>query len=144
MKPAAHAVSIELEVPFHDVDGLRIVWHGHYLKYMELARTALMRSRGLDVRDVLELGYGLLVVETRIRHSFPLYYADKFRVTCWCVDIDNRVHVAYEIHNLTHGRRSARASTKMVTTDPQGNLLYETPHPIVDRLLDPGVRGELG
>jgi len=34
-----HAIEIRLEVPFHDVDALRIVWHGHYLKYLELART---------------------------------------------------------------------------------------------------------
>ena len=25
-------VSVELEVPFHDVDSLHIVWHGHYYK----------------------------------------------------------------------------------------------------------------
>lgn len=135
MKPAADAVSIELEVPFHDVDALKIVWHGHYCKYMELARTALVRARGLDMADVIGMGYGLLVVETRIRHVFPLRYGDRFRVTCWCVDLDHRIHVAYEIWNLTHGRRAARGSTKMVTTDAQGNLLYETPHAIASRLL---------
>ena len=40
-----HETSVEIEVPFHDVDALRIVWHGHYYKYLELARTQLLRSR---------------------------------------------------------------------------------------------------
>jgi len=66
-----HALSIDLEVPFHDVDGLQVVWHGHYLKYFELARTALMRSRHLDVQDLTALGYRQLVVETQCRHTFP-------------------------------------------------------------------------
>ena len=42
-----HEVHVDLEVPFHDVDVLQIVWHGHYYKYMELGRTALLRARGL-------------------------------------------------------------------------------------------------
>jgi len=41
--------TVELTVPFHDVDVLHVVWHGHYYKYLEVARTALMKSAGLDV-----------------------------------------------------------------------------------------------
>jgi acyl-CoA thioester hydrolase len=29
-------------VAFHDVDLMAVVWHGHYLKYLESARWALM------------------------------------------------------------------------------------------------------
>lgn len=130
MKPLEHGIEIRLEVPFHDVDALRIVWHGHYLKYLELARTALLRAGGLDMDGVMALGYGFLVVESRLRHSAPLRYGDQFSVRCWCVDLDHRLHLAYEIHNLTTGRRAARASTKLVTIDLQGNLQYETPDAI--------------
>ncbi len=133
MKPAAHAVSVELEVPFHDVDAVRIVWHGHYLKYMEIGRTALLRSVGLDVQQVLDMGFAMLVMESRVRHVFPLHYGDRFRVTAWCVDWDVRLNIAYEIHNLTHDRRAARAHTKLVTLGRDGQLLYETPGEIVSR-----------
>ena len=43
-----HEVRVQLEVPFHDVDRLGVVWHGHYFKYFELARTRLLRAIGLD------------------------------------------------------------------------------------------------
>ncbi len=56
--PRLHETSIEFEVPFHDVDALRVVWHGHYYKYLELARTALFRSSGLD-DDALARFFGL-------------------------------------------------------------------------------------
>ena len=31
-----------IEVPFHDVDTMNVVWHGHYLKYFEIARCKLL------------------------------------------------------------------------------------------------------
>jgi len=32
----------EFSVPFFDVDSMNIVWHGHYVKYFELARCQLL------------------------------------------------------------------------------------------------------
>ena len=32
---SAPGISIELEVPFHDLDALQIVWHGNYLPFGE-------------------------------------------------------------------------------------------------------------
>ena len=127
MRPPEHSVSVELEVPFHDVDSLHIVWHGHYFKYFELARTAFMRGRGLDVAEVVEAGYAMLVVDSRCRHSFPLRYGDRFRVTAWCVEWQHRVRIRFELWNMTHDRRSARGHTVLVTTDLGGALLFETP-----------------
>jgi acyl-CoA thioester hydrolase len=127
--------SVELEVPFHDVDPLHVVWHGHYYKYMEIARTQLMRGIGLDAEDMIGLGYALFVIESRCRYAFPLRYGDRFRVTAEIVDIDNRINISYEIFNLTRGRRSARGKTALVTTDMQGNLLLETPEAVRGKLL---------
>lgn len=131
---AADAVVVTLEVPFHDVDALRIVWHGHYLKYFELARTALMRQRGLDVEDVLALGFRQLVVESQCRHSFPLRYGEKFEVQTRVVEATHRIRFDFVVWNLDHQRRSAKGSTTLVTTDSDGNLLMETPDAIRSRL----------
>ena len=86
-------VSVDMEVPFHDVDALRIVWHGHYLKYMEIARTALLRSKGIDAPLLEALGVVLLVAESKVRHTFPLRFAERFRVSAWFSDVDHRVRV---------------------------------------------------
>ena len=32
----------EILVPFFDVDTMNVVWHGHYIKYLEVARCALL------------------------------------------------------------------------------------------------------
>jgi len=46
-----------IEVPFHDVDAMEVAWHGHYVKYLEIARTAMMRKIGLDFPQLRDSGH---------------------------------------------------------------------------------------
>jgi len=129
-----HRISFEHEVPFHDVDAMHVVWHGHYLKYFELARTALFRSCRLDAADIIALGYRLVVIESKCRHSYPLQYAERLRIDAWFKDIEHRLHVQYEITNLSAQRRSAKGHSMLATLDAKGALLLTTPQAILDRL----------
>lgn len=133
--------SIELDVPFHDVDAGRRVWHGHYYRYFELARTALLRASDLDIGDSSPLGtgaggkgYEFVVIESRCRHAAPLRYGDRFRVSAWFRDHERRVMIGYEIWNLTTETRSARGHTALVTLDATGGLLQKTPDEILKRI----------
>ncbi len=36
--------TIELAPAFHDLDPMEVVWHGHYVKYLEIARCALLEK----------------------------------------------------------------------------------------------------
>jgi len=45
-KHSAISTQITCEVAFADVDLAQVVWHGHYLRYLENARWALMRLIG--------------------------------------------------------------------------------------------------
>jgi acyl-CoA thioester hydrolase len=134
MNVPKQSIEVELEVPFHDVDGLHVVWHGHYYKYFEIARTALFRRCQLDVPDMIELGYRMVVIESKCRHVFPLRYGDKFRVSACFKEFEYRLHVAFEIFNLTAQRRAAKGHTLLATLDPAGNLLLATPAAMVARL----------
>ena len=133
-KAPADAATVDGEVPFHDVDPLLIVWHGHYFKYFELARTALFRRHGIDGPELLELGYRFVISHSECRHIAPLTYGDRYRVRAWFLDVEHRVHVAYEVFDLTHDRRAARARTELVTMDARRTLLLETPRIIRDRI----------
>ena len=127
-------VSVDFEIPFHDVDALQIVWHGHYYKYFELARTALMRSCQLDGPEVFEIGHGLLVIESQCRHIAPLAYGDRARVSAWFSDIVHRLHIRYEIENLSQNRRAARGHTTLVATTRKGEMLHRTPDLVLKRI----------
>jgi len=132
MSRRLYEVTKDFEVPFHDVDALRIVWHGHYYKYLELGRTALLRDRGIDVEKIGDAGYTLLLVESRCRYTFPLRYGDKGRVHAWFAALQPRLTIAYRIRNLTHDRCSARGQTELVALDNQGRMLSETPDDLLE------------
>lgn len=134
MKIPDGAVVYEGTVPFHDCDPLGIVWHGHYYKYLEHARTELLSRHRLDVPDFVSMGYRLLMIETRCRYAFPLRYGERFAVHAWFIDTDMRLHVGYEVRNLTHDRRAARAWTTLVVTDAEGIMLLETPREVRRRI----------
>ena len=132
-----HETFVELEVPLYHVDALGIVWHGRYYEYLEQARIRLLRGLGLDGRDLVEPGFGMLLIESHCRHSAPLRYGDRIRVAAWLRDVKHRIHVEYEIINLTRDERAARAHTILVTTDARGRMLLRTPPAILARLAGP-------
>jgi len=136
--------AVEIDVPFHDVDSLGIVWHGHYYKYLEIARTALLRACKLDADDLRALGFGLVVIESRCRHVAPLRYGDVARVSAWLRDVRHRLRVEYEIVRAVDGLQIARAETTLVTVTRAGELMLETPEALRTRLEPMLVPAEAG
>ena len=50
---------VTLKVPFYDLDPMQIVWHGHYLKYFDIARSELLRPPGRGPVCLLTIGRGM-------------------------------------------------------------------------------------
>jgi acyl-CoA thioester hydrolase len=119
---------VTLEIPFHDVDSMGIVWHGHYLKYFEIARTALMRRVGMDLADMHASGCAWPVVTCEVKYLRPLRYGQKIRVEAVLEDYDCRLRISYAIHDLENDERLTRASTTQFPIDVlTGEARYETP-----------------
>ena len=132
--PRLHETRALLDVPFHHVDALGIVWHGHYPKYFAAAGMALLRKLALDGGELFAERYRLVVIETACRHGFPLRYADHVAVTAWISDYERRLVIRYDVRNLTQERRAAHGHTTLATLDADGRLRLETPPEIVARI----------
>jgi acyl-CoA thioester hydrolase len=67
---AAHHFA--LRVYFEDTDLSGIVYHANYLRYMERARSDMLRAVGIDQRGALESGEGVYAVaELGIKYRAP-------------------------------------------------------------------------
>lgn len=128
--------SVEFRVPFHDCDPLQIVWHGNYLRYFELARTALFQKLQLDVPDIRDLGYTMFVSETHCRYLYPLRYNDAVKVRARFARVGAILRVSYTAINVTENRKSARAYTELAFTDRDGTLMTELPEVVCERIVD--------
>ncbi len=57
-----------LRVYFEDTDVAGVVYYANYLKYMERARSDMLRAAGIDQRAALEAGEGVYVVAEATLH----------------------------------------------------------------------------
>ena len=66
-----------LTVYFEDTDTAGVVYYANYLKFMERARSDMLRAVGVDQRDVLNSGGGAYyVAECNIRYVKPARLGD--------------------------------------------------------------------
>lgn len=106
--------SVEIEVPFHDIDMMEIAWHGHYAKYLEIARSALLQTFDYDVPQMRESEYAWPVIELHIRYAHPLRFQQKIRVDAALHEFENRMKIGYEIIDSLSGKRLTKAHTIQV------------------------------
>ena len=130
----SHAVTQDFPIGLHHCDPLGVAWHGRYFEWFELARTALFKSRDLDVDQIRALGHRMYVVDARCRYMAPLGYGEVARITAWFVAVQPLIRVAYDIYNPATERWSARATTVLATTAADGTLLPSTPDALLARL----------
>ena len=70
-----------LTVYFEDTDTAGIVYYANYLKYMERARSDMIRSAGVDLRRALDAGEGTYAVaNVEIRYVRPARLGDDLLV----------------------------------------------------------------
>jgi acyl-CoA thioester hydrolase len=70
-----------LRVYFEDTDVAGVVYYANYLKFMERARSDMLRAAGIDQRAVLEAGEGVYVVsEANISYRRPAKLDDELVV----------------------------------------------------------------
>ena len=124
----ALVADVELEVRFHDVDMVGVVWHGHYLRYLENARWALMNQLGYGLDRMLESGFAWPIVELQSKYLNPARFGDRLRVRASLLEWENRLALNYLVSRLDDGVRIARARTVQVAVDARsGELQFATP-----------------
>jgi acyl-CoA thioester hydrolase len=127
--------SVELEVPFHDVDAMNVAWHGHYLKYFEIARCALLRRFDYDYPQMHASGYLWPIVDCHLKYVRPARYGQRLRVTARLLEYHNRLRIGYEIHDRDSGERLTKGSTIQVAVDATtGELQFVSPAIVLARL----------
>src|SRR6185295_508513 len=134
-KHSAISAHIDCEVAFADVDLAQVVWHGHYLRYLENARWALMRLIGFDLQDMIDSGYLWPIVDLRVKYVRAARFGDRLRVRASLVEWEQRLAINYLVTDVADGGRVARARTVQVALQPPRNeLLFEMPPCLTTRV----------
>jgi len=119
---------IDWEPAFHDCDPMAVVWHGHYFKFLEHARCALLRRFDYDYPQMRASGWLWPVVDARIKYVRPLRYAQPLKIRAEIVEWENRLRIQYQIRDAESGEKLTSAFTVQVAVDPvSGEMQYVCP-----------------
>ncbi|MCB1609400.1 MAG: acyl-CoA thioesterase [Xanthomonadales bacterium] len=127
--------SLELSPAFHDLDPMQIVWHGHYLKYLELVRCALLQRYDYDYPQMAESGYAWPIVDLRTKYVRPARYGQRLKLYAQIVEWEYRLKIRYLISDADSGEVMTRAHTVQVAVDARsGEMCYVSPPVLRERL----------
>lgn len=120
--------SVVIEVPFFDVDAMQIVWHGHYVKYLEIARCALLRTFDYDYPQMQQSGYMWPIVDLNLKYRGSARFGKQIEVTATLVEWEHRLKMNYRIVDIESGQVLTKASTIQVAVDINTQqMCYESP-----------------
>ena len=140
--PGLLSVDIEFDVAFHDVDMVGVVWHGHYLRYLENARWALMNRLGYGLERMIASGYAWPMVDLQAKYVKPARFGDRLRARASLVEFEHRLAVNYLLTDIASGARVLRARTVQVAVEGRSGVLqFECPAEFVAQaraVLTPG------
>lgn len=124
---------IELVVPFFDVDMMEVVWHGHYVKYFEEARCALLDKLGHNYRQMRDAGYAWPIIDLQVRYIRGAQFGQRIRVRADLVEWENRLKINYLITDVESGERMTRGSSVQVAVEiASREMLLASPRVFVE------------
>ena len=129
------SASVTLQVPFHDVDMMCVAWHGHYIKYFEVARCALLDQIQYNYPEMKDSGYAWPVVNLKVKYVRPAQFGQTIKVTCQLQEYENRLVLSYLITDPETNEKLTKGETTQVAVDmATGELQLVSPAVLLEKL----------
>lgn len=123
-----------IDVPFHDVDAMQVVWHGHYVKYLEVARCELLDLIDYSYLQMRDSGYLWPIVDMRIKYVASAKYFRQIEVVTELVEVHNRMKINYRIYDAQSKALLTKAHTVQVAVEIQsGEMQFESPKILTEK-----------
>ena len=122
----------QFTVPFYDLDPMRMVWHGNYLKYFDTTRAELFYAAGFDPLEYFKkTNYLFPITKTSTKHIVSLRYRDKFKCSATVVEAEYKIVVDFNIRLENHNQLGASGRSEQVAVKyPDIEILFEIPDDI--------------
>ncbi|HXV49323.1 MAG TPA: acyl-CoA thioesterase [Candidatus Binatia bacterium] len=133
--PSRWFAESETQVQFFDLDPMEVVWHGHYVKYLEMIRGVLLDTIDYNYAQMKASGYLWPVIDLHLRYIAPAGFTQRLKLRAEIVEWENRLKIAYLISDAMSGRRLSRATTTQVAVQiATGEMCYVSPPVLFEKL----------
>lgn len=124
-----------LEIPFHDLDPMDIVWHGNYARYFELARCHLLEQFDYNYDAMRESNYAWPVINLQVKYLHPLRFRQRIQVQARILEWVHRLRIGYRITDEATGRKLTEGLTDQVAVEIKtGEMLLTSPAILYQKL----------
>jgi acyl-CoA thioester hydrolase len=119
---------IEIKVRFSEVDSMKVVWHGNYVKYFEDGRESFGKKFGISYMDFIQAGIMVPLVSLEIEYKKPLLYGEDAIIESKYVDCEAaKLKFEYVIYNKSNSEIVATAKSIQVFLNKKMELLITMP-----------------
>lgn len=130
-----HQANLKINVPFFDVDAMHVVWHGHYIKYIEMARSELLRTFDYDYPTMRDNGHIWPIVDLRLKYVASARYGQDIEVFAKLIEWEHRLRIDYVIRCYETQKVLTKATSIQVAVDiTTQEMLFESPDIIFKKL----------
>jgi acyl-CoA thioester hydrolase len=137
MPTALITATIDIQIPFQDIDPMQVAWHGNYFRYFEAARAELLRKINYDYPQMQASNFLWPIIEVHTRFIQPLRYGQHIRVSAALMEWENRMKIDYLVLDAANGKRLTKAYTIQCALDARTQeLQLVSPPVLLERLKD--------
>lgn len=112
-----------------------VTWHGNYFRYLESARSALLRKIEYNYAQMTESGYLFPIVDARIKYVKPTTFGQRLKVKATLEEYENRLKIAYVITDGRSGERVSMATTTQVAVSKNdGEMSFCSPQILIEKV----------
>ena len=111
-------MNFEREINYYELDGMNVVHHSNYIRYMEEARIYLLDKIGLPYKKIEDNGIMIPVLEVNYKYKNPAKFGDTIVVKVNISEFDGiRLKMQYEITNKETRKLLGTGETKHCFTN---------------------------
>lgn len=111
-------MEFERGINYYELDGMNVVHHSNYIRYMEEARIYLLDKIGLPYKKIEDNGIMIPVLEVNYKYKNPAKFGDIIVVKVKISEFDGiRLKIKYEIINKENGKLLGNGETKHCFTN---------------------------
>lgn len=118
----------EIKIRFCEVDSIKVVWHGNYVKYLEDGREDFGEKFGLQYLKIFDNGFTAPVVDMKLQFKQSISVGDSIIVeTIYKPTKSAKIIFDYNIYKKSDNSLVLTAQTTQVFMDLEGNLQLSNP-----------------
>ena len=129
----ALSITSSMRVAFYDVDSYRVVWHGAYPKYLEIARGELLEKIGYTYADMEKEQFFFPIIDMHIKYIDSLVVGQRFNITATLKEWQHKLVIDYLINDSETGKRFTKARTTQAAVKmPEKITQFDSPKSLIN------------